>query len=157
MTVPRRLHSWCMQPALNAKSHQVVRSNSCVVPIQAHLHAVQVPGMMKPVQPSTPASPTPRARSAPFSVHSRGVMLFDQHRLLDGKFIGLGIFRCCPACAPCRQDRQRSKPTLPSPAGESTVWQMDVPAHHYWRAQPARSFGGCAGACGICQGVPSSC
>ncbi|CAL5222534.1 g4909 [Coccomyxa viridis] len=50
-------------------------------------------GMMKPVQPSTPASPTPRARSAPFSVHSRGVMLFDQHRFLDGKFIGLGIFR----------------------------------------------------------------
>ena len=49
--------------------------------------------MMKPVQPPTPASPTPRARSAPFSVHSRGVMLFDQHRLLDGKFIGLGIFR----------------------------------------------------------------
>ncbi len=57
--------------------------------------------MMKPVQPSTPASPTPRARSAPFSVHSRGVMLFDQHRFLDGKFIGLGIFRCCPACVLC--------------------------------------------------------
>lgn len=54
---------------------------------------MQATAKMKPAQLATPASPTSRARSAPFSVHSRGVMLFDQHRLLDGKFIGLSIFR----------------------------------------------------------------
>ena len=79
--------------------------------------------MMKPVQPSTPASPTPRARSAPFSVHSRGVMLFDQHRFLDGKFIGLGIFRCCLICC------YPAAPFLPCKPSS-------VPVQRHWRAQP---------------------
>lgn len=33
------------------------------------------------------------SRSAPFSVHSRGVQLFDLYRCLDCEFVGLTIFR----------------------------------------------------------------
>ena len=37
--------------------------------------------------------PPPVSRSAPFSVHSRGVQLFDQNRCFDCQYVGLSIFR----------------------------------------------------------------
>ncbi len=47
-----------------------------------------------PAPPSQPYGHGPQvSRSAPFSVHSRGVQLFDGYRILDCQYVGLTIFR----------------------------------------------------------------
>lgn len=46
-----------------------------------------------PLQPNGPSNPPQVSRSAPFSVHSRGVQLFDGYRFLDCQYVGLTIFR----------------------------------------------------------------
>ena len=46
-----------------------------------------------PSPPPLQVIPQPVSRSAPFSVHSRGVQLFDQNRCFDCQYVGLSIFR----------------------------------------------------------------
>ena len=47
-----------------------------------------------PAPPQQPYAHVPQvSRSAPFSVHSRGVQLFDVYRFSDCQYVGLTIFR----------------------------------------------------------------